>query len=177
MQGNRKKTLSPPCTPHTPPLPARAAPPTRLASSSNQARRGKQQLPSVAGEGVECGMGRRRAFLGQRSAAERHLGRHLAPPVLLRLPSDRCYRCHVGSISLRFRPQEISCAPTDPFLFPCSSSCCTEPTHVQRRRQDTAGLRRSQISLLVYIVATPFAASSKCCYTASLFPYLDLHVA
>jgi hypothetical protein len=77
----------------------------------------------------------------------------------------------------RRAPQEISCAPTDPFLFPCSSSCCTEPTHVQRRRQDTAGLRRSQISLLVYIVATPFAASSKCCYTASLFPYLDLHVA
>jgi hypothetical protein len=38
-------------------------------------------------------------------------------------------------------------------------------------------MRRSQISLLVYIVATPFAASSKCCYTASLFQYLDLHVA
>jgi hypothetical protein len=46
-----------------------AAHPSHL---KQQPARGKQQQPSVAGAGVECGMGRRRACLGQRAAAERH---------------------------------------------------------------------------------------------------------
>jgi hypothetical protein len=102
------------------PIPATVAlrrPPEPPQAATSQ---GKQQRPSVAGAGVECGMGRRRACLGQRAAAERH--RPPPPAIRPMLPTPHGFNFFAPPSS------NISCTPTAPFLFPCSSSCCTEPS-------------------------------------------------